>query len=353
MTPQPAPPSVLIADADPYICRVFEAKLIKEDPFRAMSVTTGQEALLAASQNVFSAILWDMRLRDTLRLLPRMRALCPGAVLLLLTTDDRPTLDSDLARLDVSDILVKPLNLDTLVDRVRAALDAPQSVSQSSPIDVARVGQRLNLTSAQGSCVTRVLENRQDTFTVVGAPRVQVPPDFRPGLRLRAQIVGEDAVYSFGTHLIGTVDEPIEAWEVQKPRVIRREQRRRFARHPLSFAISLELADRTEIPMEAVVRTRPDSIHETGLIDGQTEDVGIGGCALVADVDLPAGTAVRFVLTPSTDQSISGSGRIVRTTPFSLTGSPSPDAVHRLAVQFVSLPAESRRVLRAVLDPRP
>src|SRR5437763_16156550 len=142
MTPQPAP-SVLIADADPYICRVFEAKLTKENPFRVMSVTTGQEALLAASQNDFSAILWDMRLRDTSRVLPRMRALCPGAVLLLLTTDDRPTLDSDLARLDVSDILVKPLNLDTLVDRVLAALEAPPAPSLSSPIDISRVGQRL------------------------------------------------------------------------------------------------------------------------------------------------------------------------------------------------------------------
>jgi DNA-binding NarL/FixJ family response regulator len=351
MTPQPAPPSVLIADADPYICRVFEAKLTKEDPFRAMSVTTGQEGLLAASQNVFSAILWDLRLRDTPRLLPRIRALCPEAALLLLTTDDRPKLDSDLARLDIADILVKPLNLDTLVDRVRAALDAPQPTSQSSPIDVARVGQRLHLTSAQGACVTRILENRQDTFTVVGAPRVQVPEDFRTGLRVRAEIVGEDAVYRFGTHLIGTVDEPIEAWEIQKPRIIRREQRRRFARHPLSFAISLETETGAAIPIEAVVHTRPDDMREGEPIDGQTEDVGIGGCALVADVSLPAGTVVHFELTPPIDSPISGSGRIVRTSPFSLTGSPTSDEVHRLAVQFTSLPPESRRVLRTILGP--
>ena len=350
MIPQPAPPSVLIADADPYICRVFEAKLTKDNPFRAMSVTAGQDALVAASQNIFSAILWDMRLRDTTRLLPRMRALCPGAVLLLMTTDDRPTLDSDIARLDVADILVKPLNLDTLVDRVRAALSTPPAPSQYSLMDVARVGQRLEITSGKGSCVTRVLENRQDSFVVVGAPRVDVPEDFRPGLPVRVQISGEDAIYSFGARLIRGIDEPIEAWEIQKPRIIRREQRRKSPRLLMSFPISLEPS--------AVVRTGIENPSESApaaqtavLIDGQTEDLGFGGCALVADVALPEGTPVRFVLTPPADDPIMGSGTIVRSSPFALAGGSAPDSAFRLAVQFKSLPPASRRHLRDMLEP--
>ena len=351
MTPQPAPASVLIADADPYICRVFEAKLTKEHPFRAMSVSTGQEALLAASQNDFSAILWDMRLRDTPRILPRMRALSPGAAILLLTTDDRPTLDSDLARLDISDILVQPLNLDTLVDRVLAALEAPPALSLSTPMDVSRVGQRLELASGDERCVTRVLENRQDSFTVVGAPRVQVPRDFRPGLLVRAYIAGEDAIYSFVTRLIRAVDEPVEAWEIRKPRLIRRDQRRRSARHSLSFAISLEPAEDTDRTSPPLSDTAVVAVRDAVVVDGQTEDVGVGGCALVADVALTAGTPVRFVLTPPTDVPITGLGTIVRSSPFSLAGSPTADDVYRLAVQFRSMPPSSRRQLRDILAP--
>ena len=350
MTPQPEP-SVLIADGDPYICRVFEAKLTKDSPFRAISVTTGQEALAAAAQNVFRAILWDMRLRDTSRLLPQLRALCPGAVLLLLTTDDLPTLDADLSRLDVSDILVKPLNLDTLVDRVRAALDAPPAISLSTQMDLSRVGQRMEIGSPAGTCVTRVMENHHDSFTVVGGPRVRVPNDFRAGLLIRAQIAGDDAIYSFASRLIRTVDAPVEGWEIQKPRTIRREQRRRCPRRPLSFAISLEQASDDaiasgELPDIAVVSMR------TGTpVDGQTEDVGIGGCALVSDVALPTGTPVHFVLTPHSKAPITGTGMIVRSAPFSLTGDPAPDAAYRLAVQFLSLPSASRRQLQGVLEP--
>ncbi len=349
MTQQPAP-SVLIADADPYICRIFEAKLTKENPFRAMSVTSGQDALLAASQNVFNVILWDMRLRDTPRLLPRLRALCPEAALLLMTTDDRPTLDSDLARLDVSDLLVKPLNLDTLVDRVRAALDAPAPISLSSPMDVARVGQRLDLSSAQGTCVTRVLETRHDSFIVVGAPRVQVPGDFRPGLRLRVQIAGEDAMYSFTTRLVRATDYPIEGWEVQKPITIRREQRRRFPRRQLSLAISIEPGGDFEMA-DVLTESAVVSMRDLAPVDGQTEDLAIGGCALVSDVPISTGTAVRFVLTPTPEIPITGSGTIVRASPFSLPGPPSADVVYRLALQFHTLPPISRRHLREVLEP--
>ena len=239
MTPR-AVPTILIADADSYICRVFEAKLAKDRSFGTVCVTSVAEALRAAAQNVFNVILWDMRLRDSISLLPRLRALCPEAALLLLTTDDRPTLESDLARLDVSDILVKPINLDALIERIHSALDAPKSVQLSAPMDITRVGQRLELTSALGTCVTRVLDNNYDSFVVVAEPRVRVPGDFRAGLRLRAQITGEDAIYSFTTRLLRAVTDPVDGWEVQKARSIRREQRRKHPRKPMSVVISLE-----------------------------------------------------------------------------------------------------------------
>jgi hypothetical protein len=329
---------------------VFEAKLTKENPFRVTSVTTCQDALVAASQNVFSAILWDMRLTDTARLLPRMRALCPLAVLLLLTTDDRPSLDSDLARLDVSDILVKPLNLDTLVDRVRAALDAPQVVSHSSPIDMARVGQRLEVSSLQGVCSTRVLDSGLDTFIIVGEPRVDVPADFRPGLPLQARIVGEDAIYSFRTRLVREIREPIEGWEVQKPTTIRREQRRRYPRHRLDFPISLTPTTAGVEQGVAVVAARERGDGAAG-IAGRTEDLAVGGCALIAEVPVPAGTPVQFTLTPHTEVPITGAGTVLRSSPHASLGSPYRESAYRLALQFGALTASCRRRLRSVLDP--
>lgn len=139
----PLPPalSVLIADADPYLCRVIEAVLAKNDAYCTMSVTTGQEALQAAERHTFHAVLWDMRLRDSASLLPLIRARCPEAALLLLTTDDQPTLEADLARLNVADILVKPLNLDALPEHLRRAIETPQQVAAVAPLNITAASQ--------------------------------------------------------------------------------------------------------------------------------------------------------------------------------------------------------------------
>ena len=66
------PPSVLIADADPYIGRVLEAKLVKSNRFHVTIATSGADAIQAALQQAFSILLWDVRMRDTALLLPRL-----------------------------------------------------------------------------------------------------------------------------------------------------------------------------------------------------------------------------------------------------------------------------------------
>lgn len=363
MTPHSLPPSVLIADADPYICRVFEAKLTKEQPFRAFSVTTGQEAMQAAIQHDFAVILWDMRLRDTLRLLPHIRALCPDAVLLLLTTDDRPTLDSDFARLDVVDILVKPLNLDTLVERVRNALEFRRPLVPYSSLELARVGQSLEISSAAGACFTRVLENRQDSFVVVGAPRAPTPDDFAPGLRVHVRLSGKYALYSFASRLLKDESQPVSAWELQKPRLIRREQRRRSPRLPVHLPISLEPLESEPGSdfAQAVVGAAPDTVNADASfsIQGQTEDIGKGGLALLAEREVPAGTPVRFTIDAESLASelserpplgIEGSGTIARVQPYPPGDSLASGSGYLLAIQFSSLSSSARRQLRALLD---
>jgi len=350
MTVQPAP-FALIADADPYICRVFEAKLTKDGAFRAIGVTASQDALLAASRDVFAAILWDLGLRNTARMLPRVRAICPDAVLLLLTTDDRPTIDANLARLDISDVLVKPFNLDTLVDSIRAAVEGLQLIPRSSPLDIARVGQRLELISESGICDTRVSETGQDTFVVVGAPRVEVPGDFRSGLEVSARVSGDDAVYTFKTQLVRAIQDPVGAWEVTKPRTIRRNQRRRSPRRSLNLAISLKVSragqhwPTDDMLASAGVDESPESIH------GKTQNIGLGGCLLVSDRELPTGTDVQFTLSQSGEQIITGTGMVTRSVHLMRVGSRCAGPGYQLALRFGPIQTVGRRRLRETLDP--
>src|SRR5579871_52827 len=129
-------PSVLIADAEAYVCRVFEAKLAKDNRFRVVCVTSALDAYQVVLEQPADILLWDMRLRETLRLLPLVRALCPHSALLLMTTDDRLILDPALSHLDVADILVKPFGLDILAERVGATLTLPQAVGPTAYMDL-------------------------------------------------------------------------------------------------------------------------------------------------------------------------------------------------------------------------
>ncbi|HLK58988.1 MAG TPA: response regulator, partial [Chthonomonadaceae bacterium] len=193
------PPLVLIADAEPYICRVFEAKLVKNNQFRVVCAHAGPEAFQAALLQPFDVILWDLRLRDSERLLPGLRALSPQAALLLMTTDDLPRLSAEITRLDVADVLTKPFGLDLLIERVRVGMSRASTLTSIAHMDLGRVGQQLAIYSQEGRCVTRVLESGANTFAVVGAPRVTTPSDFAPGRRVTVQVQGRDALYCFHT----------------------------------------------------------------------------------------------------------------------------------------------------------
>lgn len=334
-------PTVLIVDAEPYVCRVFEAKLSKDSQFATVSATSGQDALAAATRQSFDVLLWDMRLRDTLTLLPRIRALCPNAALILLTTDDRPQVSTELGRLDVADILIKPPGMDTLIERVRQAMILPAMQVSTARVDLAHIGQRVTVASPGGVCETRVLDSGQDTFAIIGPPRVATPDDFRPRQRVRVEVKGMDALYRFDSRLLTEKTSPVPHWELQMPRNIRREQRRKYPRTSLRLRATLQSEetlsnDETEISAD---RTR-----------AVTEDISLGGCALVCEQTLPVGTKVRLALSHPSFQ-MQGEGRIVQAQtlpPYEVVGVETP-ASYRLGVAFAALDAPTRRRLRALL----
>src|SRR5262249_4187336 len=155
----------------------------------------------------------------------------------------------------------------------------------SARIDLVSTGQLLTLHSPQGTCVTRVLENDPDRFTVVGAPRVETPPDFAVGLRVRVVIKGVDALYNFPSRLLHLRPQPFAQWELQRPRIIRREQRRKPPRLSVRFAVRLSAA--------ATENGEP-------ILNSVTEDVSLGGFALVAEQPLPIGATVHYRLQSAT-----------------------------------------------------
>lgn len=337
-------PAVLVADAEPYICRVFEAKLSKDNQFQVTSASTGLEAFQAALRQPFDVILWDMRLRETARLLPSLRALCPVASLLLMTTDDRPMLGPETDRLDVADVLVKPFGLDTLVERVRASLSAPHSGGSVARVDLAVVGQQLTIRSPGGLCVTRVLESGTDTFTVVSAPRVETPEDFAPGVHVQVEVNGSDALYTFASRLNRLYPTPVPRWELRLPRTIHRAQRRLTPRLSLHLPVVLrpEASDAGEL------------FNTIEAASGVLEDINRDGFALISDTPLPVGAQVAFDL-HDMETALTGIGTVLRLEP--LPGATSTGttlaARYHIALQFTALTSTARRRLRALLASRP
>ena len=331
--------SVLIADADPYLCRIFEAKLLKDTPFDVVVANTGHDASQAALVKGFNTILWDTRLRDTLRYLPRLRALCPEASIFLMTTDDHLSLNSDLRHLDISEILVKPFGLDVLIERVRASFSNPSLPGATANLDFARIGQRLAIISEEGRCVTRALERRDETFVVVGAPRVSQPADFSERLPVRVEIVGEDALYSFQARLLKALDLPIPSWEINLPTRILREQRRKHSRINLALPIQMEQI----LPSASSDLSQPSP----QILVGMTEDVSMNGCSVVSRKPLEVGMRVRFAIEGLPLSQIEGEGEVTRIQPLNEPDNPMR---HQLGIQFRDLPSLFKKRLRSLVE---
>lgn len=332
--------SVLVVDAEPYICRVFEARLTRDREYSVMSASRGQDAYRAAVLKPFDLLLWDMRLHETAEMLPVAQALCPVAALILTTTDDRPVLSPELTCLNISAILVKPLGLETVMERVRHALTQPPAEASPAPIDLTRVGQQITIQSSEGLCRTRILEARQDTFAIVGAPRVATPDDFAPGRRVQAEVVGPDALYRFHTRLVRARTEPVPGWELRMPLSIARRQRRK---HPRAYRPYRVLLTDASAPSE-LCRDGEKAVL------GITENVSLGGCALISETPLGLGTTIHFSL-DLPDRVLEGSGEVVQVHPITACDAFSPAffSRYRIGVAFRSLEREDRRALRSLL----
>ena len=325
MQDAPAPFSVLVADAEPTICRVFEAKLTKEGRFRVACASTGPDAYRLALLHPFDVLLWDLRMRDSDSLLPRLRALCPDAALLLMSTDDQPAISVPVARLDVAGVLVKPFGLDTLETHLRSVL--AQRYRQQPLYHVGFVGQYVTIRTPTGECLTRVFENAQDSFLVIGAPRVATPPDFATGLKVVVEYNGRGALYSFDSEILQEVTDPLPCWELTMPSTIRRNQRREAPRTML------------QKPIQLYSVSEPADL----LSKGTTTDISAQGLALLAGTEIDLGTPVRFMISPD----VRGSATVVRV---ESQMEPNGTLSYSIALQFDALPPQTLEQLETWLE---
>jgi CheY-like chemotaxis protein/c-di-GMP-binding flagellar brake protein YcgR len=326
-------PLVLIVDAEAVNCRLFEAKLTRTQEFRVVSATNGSTATRLAAQDQFHVLLWDLRLGETLTLLPRLRAFSPQSVLLLTTTDDRWLLPSAFHRLDVTDVLVKPLNLDILLQKVRKAAASAVQQPTAVTLELLVVGQQIVLRRDVGTCLTRVVTVGLDAFTVAAPPRVEAPADFTPGAFVEIVLQGDDAVYHFETHIQKRIEQPIPQWQLVMPQTIHREQRRKSPRKSVQAEVLLSPNDpELPLPIQAVAR-----------------DVSMDGLAVVSEQQMPVGAEVTFDLRQHGQESLIGFGRIVRSVERPTTLSTQP-AQYEVAVEFTSLPMMAKRRLRSLVE---
>ena len=332
--PNAVPPSVLIIDAEPHHTRVFEAKLSRQNAYSVTTATSAREALTIAFQRSFEVILWDMRLRETFAVLPRLRSLCPLATLILMTTDDRPVIPDEIARLSVSDILVKPIGLDTLIQRLEAARQATPTRTGVNRIELGFVGQPVRLSVGEERFLTRIWEVTPDSFTVIAPQRLQVTstalpmslPQFTTGSRLLAEILSEDALYRFVSRLTEELSEPVSLWRVAMPTLIRRQQRRKVERKSLRIPVKL--------------------LYDDHSVSGITRDVSTEGCLVVSESPLAIGSEVSLQSGDGV-QGIAGAGRVVRLESLSSPASTAETEEERygIAVQFTEVDTETLQFL--------
>lgn len=325
-------PLILIVDAESVNCRLFEAKLTRTQEFRVAGATTSDAALRLAAQEPFAVLLWDLRLGETARLLPHLRAFSPQAAVLLTTTDDRLSLPASFDRIDIADVLVKPLNLDVLLQKVRAALVPPVAAPAAVTLELIAVGQQIVLRREAETCITRVVSVGLDAFTVAAPPRIPAPASFTPGAFVRIELQGEDAIYHFETTIQRRITQPVAQWELGMPQMIHREQRRKSPR----------------VAVQAVVLLSPNDPAIPLPIQAAVKDVSRDGLAVVSEQDLPLGADVTFDLRQAGQDSVLGFGQVVRSEehPALL---PTQPTNYEIAVAFKSLPPTTRRRLHSLV----
>jgi DNA-binding response OmpR family regulator len=122
--PLRSPATIMVVDDEPRACQLFE-KILGEDGYQVVAVTSGRHALARASEAQPELILLDIVMPEmdgvaTLRELRRLGHLCP---VIMLTAHGTLQTAREAMMLGAYDYITKPFNLEFLKSVLRAGLN--------------------------------------------------------------------------------------------------------------------------------------------------------------------------------------------------------------------------------------
>jgi CheY-like chemotaxis protein len=318
-----------VADDEPNFNQVLRAELERRG-HQAFAAYDGHEAVEAVRQRDLDLVLLDCRIPlveggDVLR---RVRDLRPDLPVIVISAYDSPEARTEAESAGAHGYLVKPFDMDELLDMVAAVLAersgaAPTEVDADQVLALIKRGQALTIEVPAGEAAGEYevwAEAEPEAAVAVSMPRsggraVHIP--LRTEVYLTLGLSG--GFYQLETAVIGLSlgsERPILL--LQRPTAAWSDQRRRYARHDLRFPVVCRVVeDGNEYDLEA-----------------QAESLSLGGVRVATSQPIVRGAQV----TVESDQapgggSLSRVGRVVWT-----TREQSDGVCYRAGIQFLDAP---------------
>jgi DNA-binding response OmpR family regulator/c-di-GMP-binding flagellar brake protein YcgR len=301
------------------------------------TVSCEEEAVRRLTERRYDLVISDLRIQrgSGVNVLRHARALYPDIPVIVVTAY---AADEDVYRalaLGVDALLYKPFDIDTLLNTVRTLL------RQRTPAEAADAVVQMPAGTPQGLCwleVGALVTLRAESSTILGRVRhadelflsvnteMLEPPH---PTRWTVEWTGSDALYQFDARAVETAPQSQEmVWVLRLPRLIRRIQRRRHPRVPVSGKAFVSVAGRLQRAIEAEVI----DLSEGGVCLVLAEPP-MRGAALHLEVQAHSeGRQLRF----------HGEGSVRSIVAFTQQGAPR----YRVGVQLQRLPAESVQHIR-------
>lgn len=302
----------------------------------ACDVATCEEgALQQLIQRRYDLMILDLRIQrgSGVTVLRQARSLYPELPVIVITAY---TTEEEVARalaLGVDALLYKPFDIDTLLNTVRALL------ARRAPLAHTAVPMLTDAT--RGVCwlqVGALAVLRSEARTILG--RVRYADELFLSLntalleppypaRWTVEWTGSDALYQFEARVVDAAAEAREMlWVLRLPRLIRRIQRRRRPRVPVSGKAFVSVAGRLQRAIEAEI-----------------VDLSEGGACLVLAEPPMRGAALHLEAQTQSELGalrFQSEGSVRSIVAFTQHGAPR----YRVGVQLQRLPAESVQHIR-------
>lgn len=224
------------------------------------TVSCEEEAVRRLTERRYDLVISDLRIQhgSGVNVLRHARTLYPDLPVIVVTAY---AADEEVYRalaLGVDALLYKPFDIDTLLNTVRALLARRIPTAHAAvqmPTDESRgvcwleVGALATLRAESRTVLGRAL-HADEMFLSVRTELLEPPHP----TRWVVEWTGSDALYQFEARVIeATAEEGETLWVLRLPRLIRRVQRRRHPRVPVSGKAFVSVAGRLQRAIEAEV----------------------------------------------------------------------------------------------------